>query len=171
MELPEYYKLVATESPKVPRAVMNWVRTNERMLGVFNMLAQIDKEKEIIGANQTWRSARLSPELITYLDTNRGTLEKVAGQLAKARLTEAYRTVKGFGDQVEIIRFEVAKAEKEFAELGIDGQKLLDRQVLYRPKMPAENWNYWKFEGEFWRDEIGYYQYTLKRGCPEKSAD
>lgn len=171
IELPEYYKLVATESPKVPRAVMNWVRTNERMLGVFNMLAQIDKEKETIGANQTWRSARLAPELITYLDTNRGTLEKVAGQLAKARLTEAYRTVKGFGDQVEIIRFEVAKAEKEFAELGIDGQKLLDSQVLYRPKMPAENWNYWKFEGEFWRDEIGYYQYTLKRGCPEKSAD
>ena len=44
--------------------------------------------------------------------------------------------------------------------------KLLKAQTLYRPKMPAENWNYWKFQGEFWRDEIGYYQYTLKRGCP-----
>ena len=32
--------------------------------------------------------------------------------------------------------------------------------------MPAENWNYWKFQGEFWIDEIGYYQYTLKRGLP-----
>ncbi len=166
-DLPEYFKLVnVTDSPEVPKAVLNWVRTNERMLGVFGMLKQIETEKATIDANQAWRSARLSGELISYLDTNRATLEKVAGQTAKARLTEAYRTVKGFGDQVEIIRFEVAKAEKEFAELGVDGQKLLDSQVLYRPKMPAENWNYWKFQGEFWRDEIGYYQYTLKRGCP-----
>ncbi|PZR17348.1 MAG: hypothetical protein DI536_03220 [Archangium gephyra] len=162
-----YFKLVnVTDSPEVPKAVLNWVRTNERMLGVFGMLKQIETEKAIIDANQGWKAARMSGELITYLDTNRGLLEQIAGSTAKARLTEAYRTVKGFGDQVEIIRFEVAKAEKEFAEMGIDSQKMLDSQVLYRPKMPAENWNYWKFEGEFWRDEIGYYQYTLKRGCP-----
>lgn len=166
-DLPAYFKLVnVTDSPEVPKAVLNWVRTNERMLGVFGMLKQIETEKAIIDGNQGWKAARMSGELVTYLDSNRGTLEQVAGQTAKGRLTEAYRTVKGFGDQVEIIRFEVAKAEKEFAEMGVDAQKLLDSQVLYRPKMPAENWNYWKFEGEFWRDEIGYYQYTLKRGCP-----
>ena len=68
---------------------------------------------------------------------------------------------------MEIIRFEVAKAEKELAETGVDPQALLREQTLYRPRMPAENWNYWKFQGEFWRDEIGYYQYTLKRGCPK----
>ncbi len=169
-DLPDYFKLVnVTESAEVPKAVLNWVRTNERMLGVFSMLKEIDAEKVSIDSRQAWKSARLSPELITYLDTNRGTLEKVAGQTAKSRLNEAYRTVKGFGDQVEIIRFEIAKAEKEFAEIGVDGQKLLDAQDLFRPVMPAEDWNYWTFEGEFWRDEIGYYQYTLKRGCPEQT--
>ena len=74
--------------------------------------------------------------------------------------------MKGFADQAEIIRFEVAKAEKEFAETGSDQNVLLKKQTLYRPQMPAENWNYWRFQGEFWRDEIGYYQYTLKKGCP-----
>jgi hypothetical protein len=44
----------------------------------------------------------------------------------------------------------------------------LKTQSIYRPKMPGAAWNYWKFQGEFWRDEIGYYQYTLKRGCPAK---
>jgi tetratricopeptide (TPR) repeat protein len=166
-DLPAYFKLVnTTESPEVPKAVLNWVRTNERMLGLFGMLKQIEAEKATIDANQSWRAAKMANDLITYLDQNRGTLEQAAGQTAKGRLTEAYRTIKGFGDQVEIIRFEIAKAEKEFAETGLDAQGLLRKQVLYRPKMPAENWNYWKFEGEFWRDEIGYYQYTLKRGCP-----
>ncbi len=170
-ELVEYFKLVnVTESKEVPKAVLNWMRSNERMLGVFNMLNQIEREKRDIEARQSWRAARLSPELVTYLDSNRGTLEKVAGQTAKSRLGEAYRTIKGFGDQVEIIRFEIAKAEKEFAELGVDGQKLLDQQELFRPQMPGEDWSYWTFEGEFWRDEIGYYQYTLKRGCPAEQG-
>jgi tetratricopeptide (TPR) repeat protein len=162
-----YFKLVDTvESDKVPRPVLNWVRSNERMLGLFSVLRQIDQEKQVIDGIQSWKAAKLTNELVSYLDQNRGTLEQVAGSTAKARIQEAFRTVKGFADQAEIIRFEVAKAEKEFAETGSDQNVLLKKQTLYRPQMPAENWNYWKFQGEFWRDEIGYYQYTLKKGCP-----
>ena len=76
-----------------------------------------------------------------------------------------------FVNTAEIIRFEVAKAGKEIAETGMDQGSVLRKQTLYRPAMPAENWNYWKFEGEFWRDEIGYYQYTLKRGCPKQASE
>jgi tetratricopeptide (TPR) repeat protein len=166
-DYPAYLKLVnTTDGAEVPKAVLNWVRTNERMLGFFGMLKQIEAERATIEVNQGWRAAKMSSDLTTWLDQNRGLIEQTAGQTAKMRLSEAYRTVKGFGDQVEIIRFEIAKAEKEFAETGINGAKVLESQTLYRPKMPAENWNYWRFEGEFWRDEIGYYQYTLKRGCP-----
>lgn len=161
-----YFKLVDERSSKVPTPVLNWVRSNERMLGVFAMLKQVDLEKKAIEDNQGWRAAKLSSELVTYLDQNRGTLQKVAGQLARKRLSEAYGNVKTYADQAEIIRFETSKAEKELAEAGVDQSKVLRGQTLYRPRMPAENWNYWKFQGEFWRDEIGYYQYTLKNGCP-----
>jgi tetratricopeptide (TPR) repeat protein len=165
--LDTYFKLVNNaESDTLPRPVLTWVRSNERMLGVFSMLSEIEVEKKAIDANQGWKAAKLSAELTTYLDQNKGTLEQVAGSFAKSRLLEASRTVKGFADQAEIIRFEVAKAGKEIAETGMNQQAVLEKQTLYRPATPAENWNYWKFEGEFWRDEIGYYQYTLKRGCP-----
>ncbi len=168
-DLNTYFKLVdTTESDQLPKAVLYWVRSNERMLGVFGMLKEIETEKTTIDNNQSWKAAKLSGELITYLDQNRGTLEQVAGSFAKSRLLEAYRTVKGFADQAGIIRFEVAKAGKEIAETGVDQAAVLAKQTLYRPAMPAENWNYWRFEGEFWRDEIGYYQYTLKKGCPER---
>ena len=168
----EYFKLVdTTESERIPKAVLNYVRSNERMLGLFSMLKQIDAEKKLIEDNQSWRAAKLSNELVTYLDQNRGLLEQVAGQFAKNRLSEAFRNVKGYADQAEIIRFETSKAEKELAEAGVDQTQVLRGQTLYRPKMPAENWNYWKFQGEFWRDEIGYYQYTLKTGCPAEGKE
>jgi hypothetical protein len=166
-DLVSFYTLVAQPTnEKLPQAVLNWVRSNERMLGLFDLLTQIEKEKKTIDDNQAWKSAKMSGDLVVYLDQNKGLLEQIAGKFARSRIEEAFRTVKGFGDQAEIIRFEVSKAEKELAETGVDTKKVLDSQILYRPKPPAENWNYWKFQGEFWRDEIGYYQYTLKRGCP-----
>jgi len=163
----EYFKLVDVgDTEKIPAPVLNYVRSNERMLGVFSMLKQIDVEKKMLEDNSAWRAARLSGEVTTYLDSNRGVLQQVAGQLAKIGLVNAYKSIKGFADNAEIIRFEVSKAEKELAEAGVDQKAVLRKQAIYRPAMPAENWNYWKFQGEFWRDEIGYYQYTLKKGCP-----
>lgn len=168
-----YYKLVSgtNEGDKLPQPVYLWVKSNERLLATFNMLAEIDAEKQAISENAAWRASKMPKDLVSYLDQNRATLVQVAGSRAKARLTEAYRNIKAFGDQAEIIRFETSKAEKELAEAGIDQQKLLAAKPLFRPKMPAENWNYWKFQGEFWRDEIGYYQYTLKKGCPATAAE
>jgi hypothetical protein len=113
----------------------------------------------------------MAPALNNYLEQNRQTLSQVAGQLTKNRLTEAYQTIKAFSDQADIIRFETTKAEKELIESGVDQAALLAKQKLYRPPMPAENWNYWPFDGEFWIDEIGYYQFTLKRGCLTKQGE
>jgi hypothetical protein len=41
----------------------------------------------------------------------------------------------------------------------------LAAQKLYRAPVPDPSWAYWSFDGEFWIDEIGYYQYTLKNAC------
>ena len=91
---------------------------------------------------------------------------QVGGTLAKSRIREAADNLRTFSDQAEIIRVQTALDEKDLLQAGVDQKALLTRQSLYRPKMPGANYNYWKFQGEFWIDEIGYYQYTLKRGCP-----
>ncbi len=161
-----FYQLVSKpESTQVPRPVLLWVRGNERMLGLFGMLGQIDKEKGVLTGNPAWQGSKMGGDISTYLDQNRNTLTQVAGQVARNRLQEAAGNIRTYSDQSEIIRFETTKSEKELFEGGIDQTKILDAQTLYRPRMPAEDWNYWRFQGEFWIDEIGYYQYTLKRGC------
>src|SRR5712664_822571 len=167
----DFFRVVSDPAAGIPRPILLWVRSSERMIAVFEVLAQIEKEKAALRSESRWRSGRMGPELIAALDQNADTLRQVGGQLAKNRLVEAAENIKGFADQAEIIRFEITKAEKELAESGIDQKKLLAEQKLYRPAMPGEDWNYWKFQGEFWIDEIGYYQYTLKRGCPGKTSD
>lgn len=161
----------APDSGKLPRPVAVWIRNNERIQGVIRALAQIDAEKRAISSVESWKGGRLAPESIAALDANRATLLQVGGTLAKARLQEAADNLRTFGDQTEIIRVQTALDEKDLLAQGVDQKKLLTRQSLYRPAMPGADWNYWKFQGEFWIDEIGYYQYTLKRGCPARAQE
>jgi tetratricopeptide (TPR) repeat protein len=168
---PSYFFAAVQKGERIPKAVLLWVQNNERMIGLYRILEQMDREVAIIRSNSLWMGSKLGPDLTNTLEQNRATLTQVAGQLARNRLEEAARNIKTFADQAEIIRFETTKAEKELAEMGVDQRKILERQVLGRPPVPGADWNYWKFEGEFWLDEIGYYQYTLKYGCPQPRKD
>lgn len=158
------YRLVAQgRGDRLPRAVWNWVRANQRVRGVMALIDRVEADKAHLSS---LADPAVVAEVTASLDENRGTLEQVAGSLARSRLLEAQAAMKTFSDQAEIIRFELAKAEKELAEANVDVRAIAAGKALHRPKLPSERWNYWKFQGEFWRDEIGYYQYTLKRLCP-----
>lgn len=159
------------DSGQLPRPVSLWIRNNERIQGVMRTLRQIDAEKRAISERSSWRGGKLAPEAISALEANRATLLQVGGTLARSRLQEAADNLRTFGDQTEIIRVQTALDEKDLLAQGVDQKKLLTRQSLYRPAMPGADWNYWKFQGEFWIDEIGYYQYTLKRGCPARAQE
>ncbi len=61
-----YFRLVdADETGKIPKPVLNWVRTNERMLGMFAVLKQIDAEKRKVDGVQSWRASKFGPEVIS----------------------------------------------------------------------------------------------------------
>jgi hypothetical protein len=168
LDLIAAYNLVAAENRRLPGPVYLWIRNNERIQDVMRMIAQVDAEKRLLNGHAAWRGTPLVPEMLSGLEDIRGTLLRIGGQFSKSRLQEAARNLRTFADQTEIIRVQTALDEKELLQAGVDQKALLKSQSIYRPKMPGAAWNYWKFQGEFWRDEIGYYQYTLKRGCPAK---
>lgn len=171
MELIPAFNLVsASENRRLPRPVYLWIRNNERIREVMRVLANVDDEKRAIAGMSSWKGTPLATQTVASLEDVRNTLLQVGGTLAKSRLREAADNLRTFSDQAEIIRVQTALDQKDLLQAGVDQKALLTRQSLYRPAMPGAAWNYWKFQGEFWIDEIGYYQYTLKRGCPAKPS-
>ncbi len=162
------YNLVTAENRRLPQPIYLWIRENERIQDVMRMVAQVDTERRLANALDAWRGTGLVSETVSGLEEVRGTLIQIGGRFAKSRLREAAQNLRTFADQAEIIRVQTALDEKDLLLAGVDQKALLKTQSIYRPKMPGAAWNYWKFQGEFWRDEIGYYQYTLKRGCPAR---
>ncbi len=163
-----YFRMLTDpKDGSLPRQVKLWVRNNERIADLFKLLTQIDREQKRV----TQIGGPAQGALASYLEQNRQVVVQTAGRLVRNRLAEATENIVRFNQDGSLIRFETVVAEKKLLEEGIDQRKILAEQTLFRPGMPGDEYNYWQFQGEFWIDEIGYYQYTLKRGCPELGAE
>jgi tetratricopeptide (TPR) repeat protein len=160
-----YAQLARPEQSKLPKPVLLWARDNERMMRVFALVDEAKREARRLAEDGEIGGTAAEAGLRQALADNQRIVEQVAGQLAKNRILEAYRDLKAFTDQAEIIRFEATKAEKDLIEKGIDHKKVLAADRIYRPKIPGAAYDYWRFEGEYWADEIGHYRYTLKNAC------
>lgn len=168
-----YYHLISKESErqKLPRAVYNHLAANRRVAGFSRYISQLEREIDGINKLAAFRGTALQGELVQVVQQQRNLLENVAGNFIRARLNNAVDTVRHYDTQAEIIRFETSKAETQRLESGVDTQALLSSQSHGRPQIPAEDWEYWNFQGEYWIDEIGYYQFTLKSGCVQARED
>lgn len=168
-----YYRLISdpAERQKLPRAVYNHLAANRRVAGFNRYIAQLDAEIAAISELASFRGSPLREELIQVAQQQKNLLENVAGSFIRGRLNNAVDLVQHYDAQSEIIRFETTKAETEVLESGLDIQAHLDSQRHHRPRIPAEDWEYWNFQGEYWIDEIGYYQFTLKSGCMQREEE
>ena len=160
-----FAKLIQKPEGELPLAVVNYLIGNQRVFGFKEYLDELATEKERVEGISSWKEGGLGPEVSQLIDTQEQTLVKLTGKFVQGRLKYAQKTIEGFDSQAEIILFETLKAEKELIEKGVDSSARLASQELWRAKVPDPTWDYWAFEGEFWIDEIGYYEYTLKNGC------
>lgn len=161
----EYFHSLLTEKSELPPSVRNYLLANKRLVQFKAYADQLDREKAVIQAAQGWKGSRLQEELLGSIDRSRDLAAQLTGSFVKSRLDDVAKTILGFDGRKEIIKFEVARGETELLERRADQQGFLAGQAIYRPEMPGTNWEYWQFQGEFWLDEVGYYQYTLKSGC------
>ncbi len=170
----EYYaQIVEPGNTVMPPAIVNNLLSNKLVVYYRNFIDELAKEKVRVEASQSWKTVGLAGDLSQDIDSQAQTEVKLEGRFIQKRLKEASKTIEGFDSNAEIILFETLKQEKDVIEKGIDVPARLAEQKLYRSKVPDPSWDYWRFEGEFWIDEIGYYQYTLKNACflrQEKTA-
>ncbi|MGI5860688.1 MAG: tetratricopeptide repeat protein [Myxococcales bacterium] len=163
-----YHALLDEKSTELPRSVKNYLVANKRLVQFKAYADQLDREKAIIRAEPAWKGSRIQGNLLGEIEQSKDLAVQLTGSFVKRRLDDAAKTIIGFDGQKEIIKFEVAKGETDMLERRLNQRTHLAEQALYRPVMPGANWEYWQFQGEFWLDEIGYYQYTLKSGCMKR---
>lgn len=114
----------------------------------------------------------LAKSLIEGLKVQREQLLAKAGTMSKGKLEfelDQLRTLRGNGLR---IKFETTTKEKEFLEesLKSGGKTDIIKKYKFSPAVDDDHL-YWPYVGEYWRDELGTYEYTLTKGCIEQGLN
>jgi hypothetical protein len=119
----------------------------------------------------TFKYSELSKELLEGLKEQRTAIIEKAGIMAKGKLETELLALKQLLANGLRIKFETTTKEKEFLEeqLKAGGKTAIVKKYRFSVAV-ADDQLYWPYEGEYWRDELGTYQYTLTKGCIEREG-
>lgn len=129
---------------------------------------EVEKELKRIGsASEPFRSSKLAKRLEMFLDEQHKKLVGRAGQITRSRLDEERNFLAGLLSQALRIKLENDTSELEVLKRVEQGEQDLGPTLLPYDWTAATDDEklFWPYQGEFWRDELGTYEYTLTWGC------
>ncbi|MBS2029153.1 MAG: adventurous gliding motility protein GltC [Deltaproteobacteria bacterium] len=144
--------------------------TNDSILETEHEMDSLSKQKDV------FKFSDLSKELGDGLKKERQQLIQRAGLIAKAKLQHELQYLKELLSQGLRIQFETTTKEKELIESSLTGGgKKEGLSTVQDKRRIADEEEMWPYEGEYWRDELGTYEYTLTKSCKDfltsKTAD
>jgi hypothetical protein len=155
------------------RKVMKIALTDKAIDRLNESILQIEREMdEGVGRRgEGFRQGPLGQETLRRLKAERARLVEEAGARSRQKLEAERDELKRLLEQALRIKIEVSRKEREALEASL--ARGAPVSVLRRYKFSAavsDEHEFWPYEGESWRDELGTYSYTLTRGCREGPA-
>lgn len=139
-------------------------KTNESIL-------ELEGEMDGLGQRgDAFKFSGLAREMGEQLKAQRAVLIQKAGMMARGKLEAERVALKRLLNNGLRIKFETTGKEKEFLEASLSAEGNTDLVRAYKYSVAvADDQLYWPYEGEYWRDELGTYQYTLTKGCRDRA--
>jgi tetratricopeptide (TPR) repeat protein len=153
-------------SPRVGQ-ILNALFQDRELKRINAHVSELERELALINKAQTsWADS----ELATYV---KQTIEYIkeqafarAGDMAKKRLNRIVEELSDLRSKTDAIDIEVSTSEKTDAQLSLSGVELERKlQADAKKRTPDDEHIYWAFDGEYWRDELGYYLYSINSKC------
>lgn len=147
---------------KFPSEIRLQVSSNRRFQKFLDQVREVDRE---IGSAKTrFPEGAFKAYLLDMLRDQREQRVALTGKLVRDQLRREAAFLDDFLNQARIIKFETADAERKMLEAGKDITKG-PRARGPRPEVPNARYQYWAFLGEYWLDELGYYEHSIKDEC------
>jgi len=150
---------------KLDKALFLKVLKNRDLAALVRHMDMMDEEATLIEAQKgAWKDT-LGADLLKILEDDKLRYKKRAGLILLQEMADQYDYLDDLIGQSEIIRFEVVDAQR------VDYEFRMQNPVVESESDRVVDWAtsktviYWPFNGEFWKDELGYYRYTETPEC------
>ncbi len=159
------------EAGGIMRKIMKLSFTDKNVKRLNDAILDLEREMDdgIGTRGQPFRTSALARDLGAALKAERAKLVDEAGARVRQKLEYERDELRTFLEQALRIKIEVSRKEREALETSLAKGGQVDVVRAYRYSVAVSDEHlYWPYEGEFWRDELGTYSYTLTKGCREE---
>jgi hypothetical protein len=161
-----------SETDVILERILRLALTDQDLKKTNDSILELEGEMDAFSdKGDTFRYSELTKQLLEGLKVQRTALIEKAGIMAKGKLETELSALKQLLANGLRIKFETVTKEKEFLEeqLKAGGQVSIVKKYRYSVAV-ADDQLYWPYEGEYWRDELGTYQYTMTKGCIQRDT-
>jgi TolA-binding protein len=175
LELDEWFPLLqksmeqsgeAIDEKLLPRRVALAISHDPKFAKMEAFLKEIDREQNVFEKNRTFAQSDMGQTLVEDFDANRQGYLGVMGKFLKAKVANLAAELSDISTRAGLIALETKTAEADWLEQGRNIENL-ERKRLPRPFIPDDTFQFWWFRNEYWIDELGYYEFTMKTECFE----
>ncbi len=133
----------------------------------FELVEAIDREEEVMeGLSESWRASILGDTLLGEAGLARSFAVSDAGELLEQRLRRLVSEIDDLVGQQNRILIEVARAERGEIEAELRAGMLLEGEESQVAQIQVSDEDlYWLFDGEYWKDELGFYFFDIRSQC------
>ena len=131
----------------------------------FAWVDELERElKQHDKADRAWKTTSISGEVLQELSVQKSLAEAEAGRLARERLERLVAELIEKRSDASKIKIETLKAK-----LGQKKAEMQKMEVFGQNKEEAividDEHFMWSFNGEYWKDELGFYRYRISSRC------
>ncbi len=144
------------------------VLNDKTLLKTFAWVDELNHELDMLQkSDKAWQTTQVAAEVLQELTVQQSVASADAGKVARDRIVRLARELGVLSRDGSKIKFEIlnAKAEKISAEARKDQVSGNTRE---EPIIVDDEHFQWKFNGEYWKDELGYYRFKIRSQCKKK---
>lgn len=147
--------------------ILDAALTDKTLKRKIEYMEELDRELEAISKSEaSWRDSPVGKRLFEDLTVTRSFALADAGGLAQSRMERVVRELGELVKQGKKILVETAKAETNALDQQIRDEQFQGTSSEAAKDVPVDDEHiYWSFQGEYWRDELGYYLYNITSKC------
>jgi hypothetical protein len=155
----------ANLSPEV-RGVISSAVSDRAVLANLEYVALLEEEEQSLSTSPAeFKNSSVGARILQDILVQKSFAIDQAGELAKARYNRLVEEMQDLSNQIDTVEIEVLNYER-----GQLGQELQEQMTAASASTGGQVYvspehNVWPFDGEYWRDELGYYRQQVTYKC------
>lgn len=148
------------------RPIISSAVADRAVLANLEYVAQLEREEQALAKSpRQFKNASVGARILQDILVAKSFAIDQAGEIAKARYNRLVEEMQDLSNQMDTVEIEVLNYERGQLGQELQAQMTAASESTGGQVYVSPEHNVWPFNGEYWRDELGYYRQQVTYKC------